>query len=201
MGRWSQYDTDEERLPEGMQRIGYDADTEIYSFRDSDGSIWESAPGNRYGSLRRVSPPPAPPAYEEAAAPLAFDVVDDSGHSHSHGHDFSHEEDTARLLSGARAVDGDTRPSWRQEMRPLLTWFMIVSLFLLGVFWLIGGTARNPPAVTCADGSSRYLVRSGDTCWAIAEARSVPLEALMRQNLGLDCSGLTPGQTLCVPQP
>jgi hypothetical protein len=42
------------RLPEGMQRIGYDADTQRYSFRDQDGSLWESATGNRYGELRPV---------------------------------------------------------------------------------------------------------------------------------------------------
>lgn len=35
----SRYDSDEERLPEGMERIGYDADTETYTYRDADGSI------------------------------------------------------------------------------------------------------------------------------------------------------------------
>uniref|UniRef100_A0A8H7TT85 Carbohydrate-binding module family 50 protein n=1 Tax=Bionectria ochroleuca TaxID=29856 RepID=A0A8H7TT85_BIOOC len=54
MSRFSQYDTDEERLPEGMSRVGYDADTEVYTFKDADGSYWESAPGNRYGRLTRV---------------------------------------------------------------------------------------------------------------------------------------------------
>ncbi|KAF7563544.1 hypothetical protein G7046_g595 [Stylonectria norvegica] len=54
MSRFSRYDTDEERLPEGMTRAGYDADTQIYTFRDSDGSYWESAPGSQYGRLRRV---------------------------------------------------------------------------------------------------------------------------------------------------
>lgn len=52
-------DTDEERLPEGMTRIGYDADTQVYTYRDSDGSLWEGAPGCRYGRLQRV--PRSPP--------------------------------------------------------------------------------------------------------------------------------------------
>jgi len=55
MGRWSYYDTDYERLPAGMERIGYDADTGIYTYRDSDGSLWEGASGARYGSLTKVS--------------------------------------------------------------------------------------------------------------------------------------------------
>ncbi|AEO58170.1 hypothetical protein MYCTH_2305349 [Thermothelomyces thermophilus ATCC 42464] len=62
MGRWSYLDSDEERLPEGMVRVGYDADTQVYTYRDSDGSYWEGAPGARYGKLHRVrsSTPPLP---------------------------------------------------------------------------------------------------------------------------------------------
>ncbi|KAF1966833.1 hypothetical protein BU23DRAFT_592916 [Bimuria novae-zelandiae CBS 107.79] len=51
MGRWADRDSDEERLPEGFQRIGYDADTQTYTFRAPDGTIYESAEGNRYGEL------------------------------------------------------------------------------------------------------------------------------------------------------
>ncbi|SPO03161.1 uncharacterized protein DNG_05843 [Cephalotrichum gorgonifer] len=54
MGRFSYLDTDEERLPEGMKRVGYDADTQVYTYRDTDGSYWEGAPGVRYGKLFRV---------------------------------------------------------------------------------------------------------------------------------------------------
>jgi hypothetical protein len=53
--RWD--NDDDERLPEGMVRIGYDADTQIYTFRDADGSLWEGEPGCRYGKLHRVSAP------------------------------------------------------------------------------------------------------------------------------------------------
>lgn len=54
MSRFSHYDTDEERLPEGMRRVGYDSDTQVYTFQDADGSYWESAPGSQYGRLTRV---------------------------------------------------------------------------------------------------------------------------------------------------
>jgi len=46
-------DSDEGRLPEGMQRVGYDADTQTYSYRDRDGSYWEGDPGARYGVLHQ----------------------------------------------------------------------------------------------------------------------------------------------------
>lgn len=55
--RFAEYDTDEDNLPQGMTRIGYDADTETYTFSSADGSIWESSPGSRYGNLTRVGLP------------------------------------------------------------------------------------------------------------------------------------------------
>ena len=38
MSRFSRYDSDEERLPEGMTRVGYDADTQVTTFQDVDGN-------------------------------------------------------------------------------------------------------------------------------------------------------------------
>ncbi|KAG6374883.1 hypothetical protein JVT61DRAFT_3355 [Boletus reticuloceps] len=57
MGRFSQYDEDEYRLPEGLQRIAYDADDQCYTFRDRSGRLYQSAPGARYGVLNPVSAP------------------------------------------------------------------------------------------------------------------------------------------------
>ena len=75
MGRWSHYDEvpypvlppnydpgssahlrmeqDEARLPEGMTRIGYDADTQQYTFQDHDGSYWHGPAGARFGVMTR----------------------------------------------------------------------------------------------------------------------------------------------------
>ncbi|KAF9690921.1 hypothetical protein EKO04_011208 [Ascochyta lentis] len=44
-------DDDSSRLPEGFERIGYDADTQVYTFKSPEGELYESAPGNRYGEL------------------------------------------------------------------------------------------------------------------------------------------------------
>jgi len=35
-----------------MQRVGYDADSRTYTYRDEQGSFWEGEPGARYGVLR-----------------------------------------------------------------------------------------------------------------------------------------------------
>ena len=53
MTSWSK-DEDKYRLPEGMVRIGYDADKQRYQFHDrQDGSLWEGPEGAQYGKLRR----------------------------------------------------------------------------------------------------------------------------------------------------
>ncbi|CAJ2509709.1 Uu.00g056090.m01.CDS01 [Anthostomella pinea] len=177
MGRWSHYDTDEERLPEGMQRIGYDADDQTYTFRDADGSIWESAPGSQYGQLRRVT----------TTLPSYGDDEDDGA-------------DPSRPLNSIN-MNADPPASWRQEMMPLLNWLLLVGLFLLFVFWFIGGTSSNKPETAlCNDKSTSYTIKAGDTCWAIAEGRHVPLEALVQENEGLDCDSLVAGQSICVPE-
>ena len=69
MGRWSYLDTDEARLPDGMKRVGYDADTQTYTFLDTaDGTYWESAPGCVYGKLFRV---------RDTASPLDSVTIDE----------------------------------------------------------------------------------------------------------------------------
>ncbi|KAF2273630.1 uncharacterized protein EI97DRAFT_469368 [Westerdykella ornata] len=65
MSRFRDTDDDEERLPEHFKRIGYDADTQIYTFEDtSTGRIYESAPGNRYGILTPAGEPRDPAEIE-----------------------------------------------------------------------------------------------------------------------------------------
>ncbi|KAK0205212.1 hypothetical protein DFS33DRAFT_1326657 [Desarmillaria ectypa] len=54
MTHWSQYNEDSYRLPEGFRRIGYDADTMRYTFSDKRGKLYQSAPGEDYGTLTPV---------------------------------------------------------------------------------------------------------------------------------------------------
>lgn len=44
---------DDYRLPEGMKRVGYDADSGRYYFRDSNGALWEGAEGADYSEMRK----------------------------------------------------------------------------------------------------------------------------------------------------
>ncbi|EGO04185.1 hypothetical protein SERLA73DRAFT_173621 [Serpula lacrymans var. lacrymans S7.3] len=55
--RWTQYTEDSCRLPEGVTRIAYDADSGRYTFRDRSGQLYESAPHAEYGELTPVSSP------------------------------------------------------------------------------------------------------------------------------------------------
>lgn len=38
-----------------MKRIGYDADTKVYTFRDRKGILYQGAPGADYGTLTPIS--------------------------------------------------------------------------------------------------------------------------------------------------
>jgi hypothetical protein len=44
---------DDYRLPEGMKRVGYDADSGKYFFRDDEGHTWEGQEGAHFGEMTR----------------------------------------------------------------------------------------------------------------------------------------------------
>ncbi|ETS87054.1 hypothetical protein PFICI_00882 [Pestalotiopsis fici W106-1] len=194
MGRWSQYDTDEERLPSGMTRIGYDADDQTYTFRDADGSIWESAPGSQYGGLHRVSGPPAPRQQQQSTHYEAGDGENDN--------DGLLEQPPPPYTEDPE--DPTTKASWRAEMMPLFNFFMIVGLFLIGVFFYLRATARQMDdrlrQGQCGTDGVPYTIHHGDTCWDIANARDSSVETLLGLNTNLDCDRLQVGKSICVPE-
>jgi len=51
------HDDDQGRLPPGFKRVGYDADTETYTYESPEGELYQGASGNRYGRLVPVSAP------------------------------------------------------------------------------------------------------------------------------------------------
>lgn len=74
MPRQWETDGDEARNHNGMTRVGYDADTQTYTYRDSNGKYFEGPPGATYGTLRPVGnatastsgpPPPYTPREKE----------------------------------------------------------------------------------------------------------------------------------------
>jgi len=55
MGRWTQFDEDSSRLPEGVTRVAYDADTHRYTFRTDNGELLIGRPGEVYGKMSPLS--------------------------------------------------------------------------------------------------------------------------------------------------
>jgi len=83
--KWTQYEEDSCRLPEGFTRIAYDADTRRYTFRDREGHIYMGAPGEEYGRMERLGSPvisrpvfdtdKTPPRRSSVPAPKTFHEI------------------------------------------------------------------------------------------------------------------------------
>ncbi|CAM1505852.1 Fc.00g114890.m01.CDS01 [Cosmosporella sp. VM-42] len=169
MSRFSRYDTDEERLPEGMTRAGYDADTQVYTFRDSDGSYWESAPGNQYGHLTRVSDGD----HHDGDDSEPFLVSDQHYEKPSWRHDMM------PLLNFGVIVG------------------VCFLLLLWGLHYSAG--SDEPMEPTCGEGTTSYLVQKDDSCWAIAKKMDVTVDEILKLNKGLDCDKLLADSQICLP--
>ncbi|KAH8998808.1 hypothetical protein EDB86DRAFT_2910195 [Lactarius hatsudake] len=185
MGRWSQYDEDEYRLPEGMKRVGYDADSGRYIFRDNDGSLWEGQEGTHFGEMTRVS---------------------DTRTTTHNGDEDDVENGSVRVGGYApvpgSADDGTTYPRYStgSPYRMIFPFFLIIIVVLLLVWRVVVSPGLIPVKYPmCPEGSSRVTVVAGDTCWRIAETHGCGLEGLKRVNAGLRCERLLPGDQICVP--
>ena len=88
----------------------------------------------------------------------------------------------------------------RSAVRMMLPFALLVLVFLFLVFKLVNRSDDTYVAV-CGDGDHQLHVSKGDTCWAIAEAHGVSVDALLslRGNQGVDCDTLRIGQGICVP--
>jgi LysM repeat protein len=161
------YDSDDERLPEGMTRVGYDADTQTYTYQDAEGNAWEGPEGARYGTLHRV------------------------------GQD---GEETRPFISSSGFTQHDIQEDSKKAWQYMAPFFLLICTVLFGVFWLLGYSSSDAPAVVvCGEHTIKHTIKTGDTCWAIAEGYGVPLEDLQHENVGLNCDKLQIGQGICVP--
>jgi len=163
-----------------MKRVGYDADSGKYFFRDDEGRLWEGEEGAQIGEMTRV--------------------LDDATATHNDEDDVENgprRRDGYALLSGD--VDGGPH-QWHSgggPYRMLFPFFLTVIVVLLLVWRLI--VSPGLTHVKCPEGSSRVTVVAGDTCWKIAEAHGCGLEALRSVNSNLACERLLPGDKICVP--
>jgi len=149
---------DDRRLPEGMKRVGYDADSGKYLFRDKDGSLWEGQEGARFGEMTRVS----------------------DSRTATHNSDEDDMENGSVRASGYAPVSGSAdgtaypRYSTGSPYRVMFPFFLIIIVVLLLVWRVVVSPGLVPVKYPmCPEGSSRVTIVAGDTCWRIAEAPGV----------------------------
>ncbi|EIW63810.1 uncharacterized protein TRAVEDRAFT_109915 [Trametes versicolor FP-101664 SS1] len=192
MGRWTQYDEDSYRLPEGMKRVGYDSDTGRYQFRDQDGALWEGPQGAEFGEMRRVG-----------NAPVAVDDhAQDDDEEAEIGVPSTRSDGYAPLASDANGWTYPRHTSRKDSAyRVILPFFLIVAAVLLLVFRLVhSSTPASPPETLHCPGSNEpYHVSRGDTCWALSQTRGCTVQDILDVNQGLNCEKLRPGQGICLP--
>ncbi|KAJ4304869.1 hypothetical protein N0V90_000397 [Kalmusia sp. IMI 367209] len=170
MGRWADRESDEERLPEGFQRIGYDADTQTYTFRSASGAVYESESGNRYGELYPQGQRPVRSAPEIEA--------------HNAQLKKSNREAVKMMLPFALLV---------------LVSLLLMFRFLSGGSGANGGghvqvhCGEGAREVQVKKGDTCWEI--GET-YGVGVDELLRMEG----NEGLDCDGLRIGQELCVPE-
>ncbi|KAL1702124.1 hypothetical protein EV121DRAFT_210724 [Schizophyllum commune] len=184
MARWSQYDEDSHRLPEGMTRIGYDADTQRYTFRDSDGSIWQGPEGAEYGEMTRVSD-------GTQGSPDEDEDVEQGLPSRSDGYSQLATDVNEPVIRG-RGVNTDA-------YRSLFPFFLIIAVFLLFIWkFILSPNIHETPS--CPNGQREYIVEPGDSCYQISIAHGIPLDKFFELNPKVKCDKLYPGSAVCLPQ-
>ena len=181
MGRWTQYDEDEYRLPEGMKRIGYDADSGRYFFRDRSGAIWQGAEGAEFSEMTKVSGP-----------------------THNANDDDVEAAPSPARPDGYQPLNHDPQTyTITSPYKTLFPFFLMIAVVLLFIWRLIvSPIVLGPEPDSCsAKGMKTYWVHPGDTCWEIARAQGCSLDQLKDANKSIDCKLLMPGTTMCLPGP
>ena len=127
-----------------------------------------------------------------------------AGGGDAHDHLLTDDRLDGGELGGYRAPPRDD--SWRY----LAPFLLLICLFLLGVYAMLGGGAfllpffrHSPPSTSakgtaCVAGQDVHVVVAGDTCWAVARGRDMSVQQLESMNGELDCDALRPGRRLCV---
>jgi len=182
MGRWTQYDEDDYRLPEGMKRVGYDSDSRRYYFRDRSGVLYEGAQGAEFGDMTRVH-----------SAPIAIPEEDDN--------DIEAASSRADGYQALATESGATpRYANTSAYRTIFPFFLLVAVALLLVWRLVLYPTSSPaPSPPCPDKTEPYWVKSGDSCWEISRVHRCSLEQFKDLNPKVDCDKLMPGRRVCLP--
>lgn len=81
----------------------------------------------------------------------------------------------------------------------MLPFFLMVLVVLLALYRFLGSTVNAHAPLLCPDHSIRYVVKPGDSCWAITNERGFIVDDLTKLNPGMDCSQLKAGAEICIP--
>ncbi|KAG1783449.1 hypothetical protein EV702DRAFT_934688, partial [Suillus placidus] len=147
MGRWTQYDEDDYRLPEGVKRVGYDADSGRYYFCDRAGLVYKGPEGSEFGELTLVS---------EIPSSIPQDVEEDSDLEAA-----PTGTDNYRIL--ALDENGTRYNPQGGAYRTLFPFFLIIAVVLFLVWRLVPLPTRIAH-VPCPSTTLSYIVQPGDTC-------------------------------------
>lgn len=116
----------------------------------------------------------------------------------SEAHDDA-DEPSAHLLSPAHSHN---TPNQDEAWRLFAPFLLLICVFLLGVYWLVGGRFWWPSGdshqTTCASGQRLYSITQGDTCWDLARRFDMTVPQLEVINKGIDCNRLSVGADICV---
>ncbi|KAJ7731201.1 hypothetical protein B0H16DRAFT_1583835 [Mycena metata] len=183
MGRWTQHDEDSTRLPEGMERVGYDSDTGRYYF-SGGGRVWQGAQGAQFSEMTRV---------------------DDAGSTSSPSHPQDEDVEAGpRRADGYQALATDANARYVKSnasaYRTLFPFFLLIGVFLLLVWRLILAPSFAAPKNPCPAHTASYLVEPGDSCWEISRTHGCTLDEFKNLNEKIDCDRLLPGSIICLPE-
>jgi len=189
MGRWTQYDEDSYRLPEGVKRVAYDADTQQYTFKDAGGKLYVGPEGTQYGDFTKVS--------DGTTRTVEDDAGSDDEFPYSADVEASIPLKAENRRPGPAAPDAPRTSAYRV----LFPFFLLVLVTLLLVIRIFGfgshGSYHSPNP--CGPNSERYRIKEGDTCWSISQAQGITVDSLRSTNEDMNCAKLYPGQTICLP--
>jgi LysM domain len=204
-----------------MKRVGYDADTQRYTFQQGR-QLWIGEPGCEYGgNLTRAGTVPGKLHPSQVRRRAAYQGLKDEDELEGDAITFGRSDGYQQLpQDNVRAPVGShyrfliliyaqgARPVYSNHnaYRMFLPYMLLIAVFLLFVWrFIVGHSApiAPPQERMCPGGPNvtKHHVRDGDTCWKVAQSYNTTVDALLDEalNPGLECDRLRSGDVLCVP--